>query len=107
MGFLRTVEDFDCAHCGATTRGDGYTNHCRVCLYSRHVDVDPGDRAESCGGLMAPVGVEITSAKTALVHRCTRCGTERRCRVAADDDRDALARVAAAPAPPRLPRQRR
>lgn len=116
MAFLRTVEDFVCEHCGATNRGDGYTNHCRHCLHSKHVDVDPGDRDESCHGLMVPIRVEMTSARTAVVHRCRRCAAERRCRVGARDDRDTLAAVAQAaaeaatagpPAATRLPRQRR
>ncbi len=93
MTFKRTVEDFTCAHCGAPNTGDGYTNHCRACLHSVHVDDDPGDRAATCRGLMAPVDVEVRHGETVLVHRCLRCGVVRRCRTCAVDDPEAVLRV--------------
>jgi RNHCP domain len=92
--FARRIEDFVCTHCGAGATGDGYTNHCPKCLWSAHVDVHPGDRAESCGGAMRPVAVEDKGGKRALVHRCERCGAERRCKTAPDDDLDAILAVA-------------
>ena len=45
MSFTRKVEDFTCEHCGREVHGNGYTNHCPHCLHSKHVDVNPGDRA--------------------------------------------------------------
>ena len=55
--FARTVEDFVCEKCGTQVEGDGYTNHCPHCLWSRHVDVNPGDRKATCKGMMEPVAV--------------------------------------------------
>lgn len=78
--FQRRIEDFTCGHCGATVQGDGYTNHCPHCLYSCHVDVNPGDRAEECGGLMAPVGMDSKNGDWILVHHCQKCGAQRRCK---------------------------
>ena len=78
--------------------GDGYTNHCPACLWSRHVDVNPGDRAADCGGLMRPVGVEMRAHETVLVHRCEECGHSRRNRTSPQDDRDAVFAIAAAAA---------
>src|SRR3954452_24116834 len=66
--FTRTREDFTCGNCGAAVRGNGYTNHCPRCLWSRHVDVDPGDRAADCGALMRPVGVLFEGDQHVLVH---------------------------------------
>ena len=60
-GFTKTVEDFNCAHCGAVVHGNGYTNHCPHCLYSRHVDNNPGDRLATCGGMMRPISDETIS----------------------------------------------
>jgi hypothetical protein len=85
-----------------------YRNHCPHCLYSRHVDEHPGDRAAGCRALMRPVAVEHHPAKgLMLVHRCTSCGARRRNRTAEDprqgDDLDrvlALMRLAQ-PSPPR------
>ncbi len=88
--FQRRIEDFNCEHCGQPVQGDGYTNHCPACLWSKHVDVHPGDRAANCGGLMEPVGAETKAGEPILIHRCQRCGHVKRNRVAADDDRDLL-----------------
>ncbi|MCA3245750.1 MAG: RNHCP domain-containing protein [Azospirillum sp.] len=88
--FARRVEDFVCVRCGARVAGDGYTNHCPACLWSLHVDVHPGDRAESCGGAMRPVAVEDKGGKRTITHRCEKCGAERRCRTSPGDDDAAL-----------------
>ncbi|MBI2096318.1 MAG: RNHCP domain-containing protein [Candidatus Taylorbacteria bacterium] len=74
--FRRTVEDFACEHCAAPVHGDGYTNHCPECLWSKHVDVNPGDRAEKCGGLMEPVGLVQKAGQFVLTHRCLICSKE-------------------------------
>ena len=55
--FQRNIENFRCEHCEAFVIGDGYTNHCPQCLWSKHVDINPGDREELCNGMMKPVGV--------------------------------------------------
>ncbi len=88
--FARRIEDFVCANCGAKTEGDGYTNHCPKCLWSLHVDVNPGDRAENCGGKMRPIAVEDKGGRRALVHRCEKCGAERRCKTSPHDDSEAI-----------------
>lgn len=93
MSFTRVVEDFDCGHCGRHNRGNGYTNHCRHCLWSRHVDISPGDRAEECGGLMEPVEVQLEHGGYVLVHECTSCGGRRRCKVNRRDSMDAVHEV--------------
>jgi ribosomal protein L37AE/L43A len=91
--FSRTVEDFHCEQCGQRVRGDGYTNHCPHCLYSKHVDIDPGDRQATCLGLMAPVAVEVRRDQYRLLHRCQRCGFEKWNRTAADDDFAAILQI--------------
>lgn len=90
VGFTRRIENFDCVVCGAHNRGDGYTNHCSVCLNSLHVDVDPGDRADECRGVMRPVTVEVLRGKYVIVHRCERCGVVRRCKAGSRDDVDTI-----------------
>jgi hypothetical protein len=104
---------FVCAVCGAEVmplaRGS-LRNHCPRCLCSLHVDVNPGDRAQECGGVMRPVGAELTGNKGwVILHRCERCGVERRNRAALDDPRQpddlvAVTRVAGLPGP--APRRR-
>lgn len=94
---------FTCLQCGAevlpVTNGS-YRNHCPFCLYSQHVDVLPGDRRSSCGGLMAPVGVRYHSKKGyQIIHRCQECGEEQVTKSAVDtlqpDDLDHLIRLMA------------
>jgi len=93
--FQRRIEDFACENCGETVAGDGYTNHCPRCLWSKHVDVNPGDRAANCGGLMEPVGATQKSGETIIVHRCLDCGHIKRNRAALDDDFDLLIELVA------------
>ena len=95
--FQRTVEDFDCEHCGAHVQGNGYTNHCPKCLWSKHVDKEPGDRAERCSGMMEPVKLEGSSPAYRIVHRCVKCGAERRVNTSPDDNKEALLAIAGKP----------
>jgi len=88
--FQRTKEDFTCERCGFFVRGNGYTNHCPQCLWSKHVDVNPGDRQATCQGLMEPVGVEIKDGEYIILHRCVSCGFEKRNKMAKDDNFDAV-----------------
>lgn len=99
MSFTRRVEDFDCLHCGAVVRGDGYTNHCPHCLWSRHVDVEPGDRAAECGGPMEPIGALSQGTGWIVVQRCGSCGHLWRNRVSDRDDRDAVLALFGRPVP--------
>jgi rubrerythrin len=84
--FSRKVEDFTCEHCGAVVVGNGYTNHCPQCLWSKHVDVTPGDRAADCGYLMEPYVLELVGGEFELVHRCLKCGYQKRNKTSPDDD---------------------
>ena len=97
--FTRRVESFTCEVCGRDVAGTGYTNHCPSCLWSKHVDVNPGDRAADCGGRMEPVAAYPERGEIVLVHRCVRCGALRRNRAAPDDDRNELAKLYGRPAP--------
>ncbi len=79
--FQKRKEDFNCEYCGFSVIGDGYTNHCPRCLYSKHVDIFPGDRLEQCGGMMEPISYEKENGKESLVQRCVRCGKLRKNKV--------------------------
>ena len=94
MGFKRTIEDFTCEHCGEHVRGDGYTNHCTKCLWSKHVDINPGDRANTCLGLMKPIRTEGTVAAYFIIHECVRCGAEGRNIFGKKDSVEALLSIA-------------
>jgi hypothetical protein len=88
--FAKNIENFDCVHCGAVVRGNGYTNHCPKCLWSRDVDVNPGDRASKCFGMMRPISAEPSGDGYVITHKCEKCGKIRRQRAAVADDIDAI-----------------
>ena len=97
--FTRRIEDFDCGHCGAHVTGDGYTNHCPRCLWSKHVDINPGDRASTCGALMEPVGVIIKGGgdDIVIIHQCVRCGHRKNNRQDVNDDVDVIIALSSRP----------
>ncbi len=54
------------------------------------MDEFPGDRASSCGGILAPVKAQMKQDKIVLVYVCRNCGMERRNRSAPDDQMEAI-----------------
>jgi len=84
--FSRQIEDFVCGHCGGEVTGNGYTNHCPDCLWSKHVDVNPGDRASTCGALMEPIRVTEKSGEYIITHRCQDCAHIKPNRTSQKDD---------------------
>lgn len=88
--FQRRKEDFWCEKCGARVSGDGYTNHCPKCLWSKHVDVFPGDRAATCGGLMEPIALLHEGKNDKILHHCARCSYEKKNKVGEGDDFETL-----------------
>lgn len=93
MAFIKRREDFKCEYCGAEVRGTGYTNHCPKCLWSKHVDIDPGDRQAECGGLMRPTDLYYRSGKWIVSQRCESCGFTRVDKIREEDDIDEVIRL--------------
>lgn len=91
--FTRTIEDFVCGNCGKEVTGNGYTNHCPECLWSRHVDKNPGDRLAVCGGLMKPVLVVKEGKGYMITHKCVRCEFERRNSVVTEDNFETVIKI--------------
>ena len=97
-GFYKTHacdESFTCKNCGRLVvpmgAGTDHRNHCPNCLHSVHVDIEPGDRASDCGGVMDPAFAEPDAKRGFIIsHKCRKCGEIRRNKAAADDDRDLL-----------------
>ena len=79
--FQKNDSGFTCLNCGFEVLPLGYSsrNHCPKCLCSLHVDVNPGDRASECGGIMDPIKVETDAKKGyIIIHKCRKCGAVRR-----------------------------
>lgn len=88
--FQKKIEDFVCNECGTRVMGNGYTNHCPHCLWSKHVDNNPGDRAATCGGAMKPKLIEQKADAYTIVHVCNECGHKKKNKVL---DRDNFNKV--------------
>jgi len=94
--FKKTKEDFVCQKCGFLVRGSGYTNHCSECLWSKHVDIFPGDRAllrqgsagaqQGCEGMMEPIRIKKKGKEYIIIHKCQKCGAEKPNKTVKDDN---------------------
>lgn len=96
--FTKRDESFVCENCGSKVGKLGYTSrdHCPVCLCSKHVDKMPGDREETCHGLLVPVKVELSSKKGyVIVYKCKKCGAIRKNKAADDDNTELLIELTA------------
>ncbi|MFH1451287.1 MAG: RNHCP domain-containing protein [bacterium] len=90
QGFQKRIEDFNCAHCGNLVKGTGYTDHCPKCLWSRHIDILPGDRNADCGGMMKPIGITVKNSNYIIYYQCEKCGYKYRVKSAPDDNSEEL-----------------
>ena len=75
--FTKNDSGFTCKNCGKEVLPLGYTsrNHCPFCLCSLHVDLNPGDRANGCGGILRPIKAEPDAKRGyIIIHRCEKCG---------------------------------
>ena len=83
--FTKNDDTFICKNCGLEVKPLGYSsrNHCPRCLCSLHVDINPGDRANPCKGLLRPIKVEpdpsFPAVKNAVRSAETAPPTKQRC----------------------------
>ena len=83
--FTKNDSGFICKNCGKEVLPLGYTsrNHCPFCLCSLHVDINPGDRANECQGILRPIQTLPDPKKGfVIIHRCDKCGKIHRNRAA-------------------------
>lgn len=94
--FTEIDEEFICENCGKKVTKLGYScrNHCPYCLCSKHVDKNPGDRLETCQGLLEPIGIEISNRKGYIINfKCKKCGAIRKNKAAEDDNMDLIIKL--------------
>jgi hypothetical protein len=105
-------ESFQCKICDRlvvpTGAGSEHRNHCPNCLFSLHIDDEPGDRASDCGGHMEAIAIWVRKGgEWAIIHRCKQCGALKQNRIAADDNPLKLMSIALKPlAEPPFPLER-
>ena len=86
-------ENFICENCGFNVNKLNYTarDHCPICLYSKHVDNNPGDRLCNCKGLLVPIGIEKSKKKDyKIIYRCSKCNEVKKNIMATDDNFDLI-----------------
>lgn len=93
MSFIKNKEDFVCEQCGVLNKGNGYTNHCVSCLYSKHVDIYPGDRTNTCLGLMKPVYISYTNKDSYVIHECLKCFFQKKNLLSEDDSVETMIQI--------------
>lgn len=85
-------ETFICEHCGKKVAKSSYTarDHCPDCLYSKHVDILPGDRMNPCQGLLVPIGIEKFKDTYKIIYKCKTCHQLHKNIALTDDNMDLL-----------------
>jgi len=96
--FTMKDENFICEVCGDSVDKLGYTarDHCPYCLYSKHVDINPGDRANTCKGLLVPIDIEKFKDTFKIIYRCNTCGKLHKNSIAIDDDMNKIIELSSA-----------
>ena len=57
-----------------------------------------GDRAETCHGMLEPIGIEISSKKGyVIIYKCKKCGAIRKNISAKDDDMSLIIKLSSNP----------
>ena len=86
--FLMRDENFVCENCGKSVEKLNYTarDHCPYCLYSKHVDINPGDRLNMCKGLLKPIDIEKFKDSYKIIYKCEKCADFHKNIMAKDDD---------------------
>lgn len=94
---IKNDNGFICVNCGKEVQPLGYTsrNHCPYCLHSLHVDIIPGDRLNTCKGILEPIAIEDSSKKGYIINfKCKKCGKITRNKMATDDDFSKMLEIA-------------
>ena len=85
-------EEFICENCNNKVERLEYSarDHCNHCLYSKHVDILPGDRQNNCQGLLKPIGIEKYRNTYKIVYQCQKCKELHRNIMANDDNMEVI-----------------
>ena len=95
--FKMIDEPFTCLVCQKEVKPLKYTarDHCPYCLYSLHIDNLPGDRQNSCHGLLKPIDIEQKKGEIKIIYCCQKCGQIKKNKMAKDDNYDVILKISA------------
>lgn len=93
--FSKLDEEFICEHCKKYVKKLNYTSrdHCPYCLHSKHVDVNPGDRSNTCKGLLKPIGIEKYKNSYKIIYKCNKCNEVHKNITANDDNFEEIIKI--------------
>lgn len=93
--FNELDEGFICKHCGKEVLPLGYSSrdHCPYCLYSIHIDINPGDRQNKCLGMLKPIGIEKYKDTYKILYKCEKCNKNHKNIIAKDDDMNEIINI--------------
>lgn len=93
--FSKLDEAFICENCNKEVMPLGYTSrdHCPYCLYSKHVDINPGDRLNKCKGLLVPIDIEKFKDTYKIIYKCNKCNKLHKNIIAKDDDMNEIIKL--------------
>ena len=85
-------ETFICENCDNSVKKLNYScrNHCNFCLHSKHIDINPGDRLNTCKGILKPIGIENFKKTYKIIFKCLKCNEIKKNIVAKDDNYDLI-----------------
>ena len=95
--FNKNDKPFMCEYCKKEVSTLNYTSrdHCPFCLYSKHVDINPGDRLNKCQGLLKPIDIEKFKDSYKIIYQCKKCLKIHKNIIAKDDDINKLIEISA------------
>jgi DNA-directed RNA polymerase subunit RPC12/RpoP len=93
--FNELDEEFICLNCGKKVDKLEYSSrdHCPHCLYSLHVDINPGDRQNNCKGLLKPIDLEKFKDTYKIIYKCEKCNQLHKNIMAKDDNYEEIIKL--------------
>ena len=92
-------EEFICENCNKKVAKLNYSarDHCPNCLYSKHLDINPGDRLNKCHGLLEPISIEKHKNTYKIIYKCQKCNIIHKNIMAIDDNYDEIIKLSSKP----------
>ena len=94
--FTKNDIGFKCINCGVMVPPlfMSSRDHCNICLHSRHVDINPGDRANECRGMLKPISITVDGKKGYVItYKCGTCQSIINNKAAEDDNFEEILRI--------------